>query len=194
MQAQLLAQNQAISEAYASIERDLSQARALQRALLPDPVECSFGRMQAGFMLRSAGKVGGDMVGLFPAGPGRTGVYSLDVSGHGVASGLLSARAAGMFANLAAEPGHPGGAQPCRSLRQRDRGRDQHPAARRDRNRSLLHAVPSPWSRRTPAWWRLCRPGIRIRSCGAPDGAIELVGVGGLPVGLVPGASWQSVR
>ena len=192
MQAQLLAQNQAISEAYASIERDLTQARALQRALLPDP-ECSFGRMRAGFMLRSAGKVGGDMVGLFPAGPGRMGVYSLDVSGHGVASGLLSARAAGMFANLAAEPGHREG----RSLAEASGSEIVA-----EINTRLLDEIE------TDLYFTLALAMVEedtgvveVVQAGHPHpilrragGAIELVGVGGLPVGLVPGASWQSVE
>ena len=192
MQAQLLAQNQAISEAYASIERDLTQARALQRALLPDP-ECSFGRMRVGFMLRSAGKVGGDMVGLFPAGPGRTGVYSLDVSGHGVASGLLSARAAGMFANLAAEPGRHEG----RSLAEAS-GSDIVAAI----NTRLLDEIE------TDLYFTLALAMveedtgvIELVQAGHPHpilrragGEIELLGDGGLPVGLVPGASWQSAQ
>ena len=192
MQAQLLAQNQAISEAYASIERDLTQAGALQRALLPDP-ECSFGRMRAGFMLRSAGKVGGDMVGLFPAGPGRTGVYSLDVSGHGVASGLLSARAAGMFANLAAEPGRHEG----RSLA--EASASEIIAAI---NTRLLDEIE------TDLYFTLALAmvedetgAVELVQAGHPHpilrragGEIEIVGAGGLPVGLVPGASWQSVQ
>lgn len=192
MQAQLLEKNRAISEAYASIERDLMQARALQRALLPEP-ECSFGDLKAGFMLRSAGKVGGDMVGLFPAGPGRTGVYSLDVSGHGVASALLSARAAGMFANLTAEPGHGDG------LSLAEASGVEIVAAINDRlldeiETDLYFTVALALVDHDTGAGELVQAGHPHPLLRRADGAIELIGVGGLPVGLVPGAPYQSAN
>ena len=192
MQAQLLAQNQAISDAYASIERDLTQARALQRALLPEP-ECSFGCLQAGFLLRSAGKVGGDMVGLFPAGPGRMGVYSLDVSGHGVASALLSARAAGMFANIATE--RDGGG--WRSLAEASAVEIIEEINSRllaEIETDLYFTVALTIIEEDTGQLELVQAGHPHPIVRRAGGGIEFVGVGGLPVGLVSGATWQSVR
>lgn len=188
MQARLLSQKEAVSQAFqeletihSSIEKDLTQARALQRALLPEP-ECDFGLLRMGFLLQSAGKVGGDMVGWFPAGTNRVGAYSLDVSGHGVASALLCARVAGMISNLAATAAS---AEEIVS----------------DINRNLLNDIE------TDLYLTIALALVDMRTgetelvqAGHPhplirraDGRVELVGAGGLPVGLVAGAEYDSV-
>jgi sigma-B regulation protein RsbU (phosphoserine phosphatase) len=45
--------------------------------------------------------VGGDMVGFFDVSQHVFGFYSMDVSGHGVAAGMLVARVAGMLKDKA---------------------------------------------------------------------------------------------
>lgn len=75
----------------AALDRDLVEARKLQMSLVPRrPVRQ--GPWQISFDLQPSGHVGGDMVGSFPTEPGRIGLYALDVSGHGIASALITAR------------------------------------------------------------------------------------------------------
>lgn len=75
----------------AALDRDLVEARKLQMSLVPRcPVEQ--GPWRISFALQPSGHVGGDMIGTFATQPGRVGVYLLDVSGHGIASALITAR------------------------------------------------------------------------------------------------------
>ncbi len=83
-----------LSDAYAAIERDLKGARSFQEALVPERY-VSFGAMDVTLLLQSSGHVGGDLVGYFPVRDGEVAVFSVDVSGHGVASALMTARIAG---------------------------------------------------------------------------------------------------
>lgn len=85
-----------LSDAYAAIERDLRGARVFQEGLLPERF-VSFAHVDISLLFRSSGHVGGDLVGYFPVRPGEIGVFSVDVSGHGVASALMTARIAGYF-------------------------------------------------------------------------------------------------
>lgn len=85
-----------LSDAYAAIERDLKGARVFQEGLLPDRF-ISFGGIDVSLLFRSSGHVGGDLVGYFPIKDAEIGVFSVDVSGHGVASALMTARIASYF-------------------------------------------------------------------------------------------------
>lgn len=102
-QTTLAARNQALSEtleelsdAYAAIERDLNGARTFQEGLVPERF-VSFEHMDVSLLLQSSGHVGGDLVGYFPVGEKHIVLFSVDVSGHGVASALMTARIAGYF-------------------------------------------------------------------------------------------------
>lgn len=85
-----------LSDAYAAIERDLKGARAFQEGLVPERF-VSFAGADVSLLFRSSGHVGGDLVGYFPVRDGEIGVFSVDVSGHGVASALMTARIAGFL-------------------------------------------------------------------------------------------------
>ncbi len=78
---------------YDALDRDLAGARKLQMSLVPrSPIELEGGRLS--FLLQPSGHVGGDLVGQFPISHDRVGVFALDVSGHGVASALITSRLA----------------------------------------------------------------------------------------------------
>ena len=79
---------------YSALDKDLIEAEKLQQSLIKDRHK-SFGPFDLSLMLHSAGHVGGDLVGLFPAGPNHLGIYAIDVSGHGISSALMTARLAG---------------------------------------------------------------------------------------------------
>lgn len=89
--AQLRAALAQLSRTQAAIERDLREARKLQQGLVRER-SGSFGPVEVSLLLRPAGHVGGDLVGFFPIGTDRVGLYALDVSGHGVTAALLTAQ------------------------------------------------------------------------------------------------------
>lgn len=78
-----------LTEAQAAMDRDMREARKLQQGLVKQRLG-RFGPMQMSLLLRPAGHIGGDLVGFFPIGKDRVGIYALDVSGHGVAAALLT--------------------------------------------------------------------------------------------------------
>lgn len=89
-----------LSQAYSAIDRDLRAARRFQEALVPDP-HVPMETVDVSLMFRPSGHVGGDMVGYFPVREGEMGLYSVDVSGHGVSSALMTARIASYFSGTA---------------------------------------------------------------------------------------------
>jgi sigma-B regulation protein RsbU (phosphoserine phosphatase) len=78
---------------YDALDRDLIQARKIQQSLMPER-EMRFGRSRISTLIKPCGHVGGDLVGMFCPGEGRLGFYNIDVSGHGVTSALMTARLA----------------------------------------------------------------------------------------------------
>ena len=101
MQRELHDQNRIITETlgelqrvYDSLDNDLIEAKQLQQSLIPERHKV-FENAELSLMLRQSGHVGGDLVGFFPAGDGHLGLYSIDVSGHGISSALMTARLAG---------------------------------------------------------------------------------------------------
>ncbi|MEO1563469.1 MAG: SpoIIE family protein phosphatase [Pseudomonadota bacterium] len=78
---------------HAEISRDLKEAGDLQQSLLPER-QTRFANGGMSFFLESCGHVGGDLVGRYWVSDKRAVVYSIDVSGHGISSALLTARLA----------------------------------------------------------------------------------------------------
>lgn len=89
--AQLRSALDRLHETQAAIDRDLREARKLQQGLVKQR-SGRFGPIQLSLLLRPAGHIGGDLVGFFPIGQDRVGIYALDVSGHGVTAALLTAQ------------------------------------------------------------------------------------------------------
>jgi sigma-B regulation protein RsbU (phosphoserine phosphatase) len=87
----------------AALRRDRGRPRrgaALQTSFLND-THRRFAAAEVSLWLKASGHVGGDMVGFFDVSPHVFGFYSMDVSGHGVAAGMLVARVAGMLKDKA---------------------------------------------------------------------------------------------
>mgnify|MGYP003632102155 FL=1 len=95
------------------MNKDLAQAELLQRSLLP-PSHLVTDTHNISNVFKSSGHVGGDMVGTFKLNGERIAVYSLDVSGHGVSSALLTVQLFGLLSpfsksnNIAFEPQNDG--------------------------------------------------------------------------------------
>ncbi len=71
------------------VDADLEAAAKIQRSLLPQQGACSLG-IEADFHFRPSTIIGGDIFNLVCLGPEHTGLYMVDVSGHGVPAALVS--------------------------------------------------------------------------------------------------------
>lgn len=107
MQRELTEKNRLITDTldelqrvYDSLDNDLLEAKKLQQSLIRERHK-TFDTGEVSLMLRSSGHVGGDLVGFFPAGAGHLGLFSIDVSGHGISSALMTARLAGYLSGTA---------------------------------------------------------------------------------------------
>lgn len=87
---------------YDLINRDLLEARKLQQSLVRERFR-SFPGADVALLLRPSGHVGGDLVGVFQINENRIGVFSIDVSGHGITSALMTARLAGFLSGTTPE-------------------------------------------------------------------------------------------
>jgi sigma-B regulation protein RsbU (phosphoserine phosphatase) len=72
-----------------AMEQDLRLAARVQQALLP-PREVAIGGLQIAHAFHPCDDLAGDAVGIVPLNDELTGLYLLDVSGHGVGAALLS--------------------------------------------------------------------------------------------------------
>lgn len=95
------------------LDQDLAEARRLQLSLsAKGPIHVPGWSIH--FDLEPSGHVGGDILGTFPAGDGRIGLYSIDVSGHGITSALVTMRLSSWLAggspkrNIALSDGRTG--------------------------------------------------------------------------------------
>lgn len=79
-----------------AINRDLEQACILQKALMP-PRYLDEGAYSVTTLVRPSGHVGGDLVGYQVLEDGRICFWSVDVSGHGIASALITIRLSSLF-------------------------------------------------------------------------------------------------
>jgi sigma-B regulation protein RsbU (phosphoserine phosphatase) len=177
---------------YDRLKSDLQEARKLQQSLIRDRFK-RFGAADVALLMQSCGEVGGDLVGMFPAGPQHVGVFGLDVSGHGVSSALMTARLAGYLS-----------------------------ASAPDQNVALRQAAGGAWApRKTSETVKLLNDlilgefetehyftlllaildthsgEVEFTQAGHPSplihrnsGHIEPIGAGGLPVGLIEGAEF----
>lgn len=180
-----------LSALYVDLDRDLQTARDMQHALLRDPF-VDLSEAQLAFMLCASGHVGGDLVGYFPAGEGQIGMFSLDVSGHGVSAAMITARLASLLAAHSAER------NVC--LR-RVGGRVQAVApvdVARGLNRMMLREdMGGHYFTLSYVLFDLAYGTARFIQAGHPlplvldaNGAVREVGQAGLPIGLLEEADW----
>jgi sigma-B regulation protein RsbU (phosphoserine phosphatase) len=201
MQAELLAKNRivartlaALQELYDSLDRDLIEARKLQQTLIRDRVR-DYTWAKASLMLRNSGRVGGDLVGSFKVDDDRVVVYAIDVSGHGVASAMMTARLAGFLTgsspdqNLAFLKGPDGGHVLLPPDAVADRfNRLMLEEIQAEQYFTLVFAVVD----RVKRTLGLVQAGHPHPVLLRRSGQVVRLGNGGLPVGLVPDAPYET--
>ena len=177
---------------YASIDEDLQQARVLQESLMPKR-SVMFGKNRVSVMLHSCGHVGGDLAGMFGAATGDFGLFSLDVSGHGISSAMLTARVSGYLSskypdeNLAlCRDGSDYGFLPPQFVAARLNGRmmDQKGVTE---YLTLAYMQIAALSGRT----RFVQAGHPAPLLLRASGEAEFLGDGGLPIGLIEDAAYH---
>lgn len=198
MEQELRSKNAVIADTLAelqtihtSLDKDLKQAHVLQQSLMPVRSR-AFGQSRVSVLLQSCGHVGGDLAGMFSVENGDFGLFSLDVSGHGITSAMITARVAGYLSSE-----FP----------------DENLALRRDAN-GFSFLPPAQMASRlnarmvgqkgvteylTLAYVHVCpTTGLaRFVQAGHPpplllrrNGRAEFIGSGGLPIGLIDTASF----
>lgn len=196
MQRELVQKNRLIGatldelqKLYDSLDRDLIEARKLQDGLMRDRFR-DYGGGTVSLLLKSSGHVGGDLVGSFAIDDQRIGVFSVDVSGHGVASAMMTARLAGLLSggapdqNIALKTGPEG-------------RRDAYPPAivAERLNRLMLEDLQvDQYFTIAYAEVNMATGTFALTQAGHPHpmvlrkgGVVEMVGEGGMPIGLFEG-------
>jgi sigma-B regulation protein RsbU (phosphoserine phosphatase) len=183
-----------IQTLYDSLDRDLVEARKMQQSLVREKYrDC--GNTEVALMLQPCGHVGGDLVGFFDAGEQSLGFYSIDVSGHGIASALLTARLASYFSdgspahNIALEILPNGNFQ----------GRSPAVVAE-ELNDLLLNDIRSEhYFTMLLGYIDQSTGEVVMSQCGHPNAVLlpsqglpRFVGDGGMPIGLIPGADFDT--
>ena len=186
---------QSMREMHERLDRDLDDARRLQMSLVPgEPL--MLGAWRISFMLRSSGHVGGDLVGHFPVSDGRVGLFSLDVSGHGVAPALVTARLSSWLSG--AESGRN------MALGWRDGSvylNDLAETCVRVNDRFLTDLQSEHYFTMvlgdldtTCGEFRFVQAGHPYPALISRDGSCRFVGTGGPPLGLLPDLAFETSR
>lgn len=180
---------------YDSLDRDLIEARKLQDTLVRDRFH-DYGAATVSLMLKPSGRVGGDLVGSFAIDGQRIAVFAVDVSGHGVASAMMTARLAGLLS----------GASPDQNIALRagpDAKRDAWPPAivAERLNRMMLDDLQvDQYFTMAYAEIDLATGRFRLTQAGHPHplvlrgDRVERLGHGGLPIGLIEGAAYPQIE
>ncbi|WP_229836783.1 PP2C family protein-serine/threonine phosphatase [Aliiroseovarius zhejiangensis] len=182
-----------IQALYNSLDRDLVEARKMQQSLVREKYR-DFGTAEVSLMLKPCGHVGGDLVGFFEAGPDVLAFYSIDVSGHGIASALLTARLASYFSdgspthNIALEQGPNGDYRPRPPEMVAD-----------ELNKLLLNDLRSEhYFTMLFGYLDLTSGGVDLTQCGHPNAVrltpqndADFFGAGGMPIGLIEDARFE---
>jgi serine phosphatase RsbU (regulator of sigma subunit) len=167
------------------IEAELAVAKAIQQSFLPES-EGRWKGFQAAAHFEPAAELGGDYYDVLPMPDGRTAVFLGDVSGHGLATALVSASTRATLVTLV-EMGVGAGEAFGELEHRRERSRDKE-GDRRLYTTLVLFAYDA--ARRLGTLTNAGHPAPYRLS----DGGVERLELPALPIGLLPGrsAAWPS--
>ena len=178
LQRQLLATQQ-------TLLRELSQAAAYVRSILPGPIE---GPVRARWRFEPSSQLGGDFLGYDWIDADHFAAYVLDVSGHGVGSALLSASVASVlrgrslpdtdFRDPAAVLSHLNDAFPM--------GRHD------DMYFTIWYGVFDRVGRTLTFAGAGHPPALLLAGPAAGRPSPDRLGMGSFPIGIVPGAEYET--
>ena len=176
-----------------AMDADLAEARHLQRAFIP-PEAFRFAGCDLSLRLMTSGQIGGDLVGYFEISPTCIGLYSIDVSGHGVASALLTGRLSSLFSWKSRRA----------NIAFRSNQRDVYPPDQvmtRLNELMLSEMATDIYFTAVLAYFDVATEELLFCQAGHPhpllrraDGTIERLGDGGPPVGMLPDVAYRSHR
>lgn len=182
-----------IQTIYDSIDRDLIEARNMQQSLVRERFH-DYGASEISLLLQPCGHVGGDLVGMFQPDDKTVAIYSIDVSGHGIASALLTARLASYLSDGSPEQN----ITMARGVGGKQRLRDPEEVAFL-LNTMMLEDMPTEhYFTMILGYLDLSTGILQLTQCGHPnpallraDGVVEYLGEGGLPIGLIRGSKYE---
>ena len=203
MQRELSEKNRIVSDTlgelqrvYDAIDKDLLQARKIQQSLVPE-LSSKFGSSTVSLLLKPCGHIGGDLVGMFSPGKNRLGFYSIDVSGHGITSAMMTARLGGYLSSTHFD----------QNVAMEKRFDRFYALRQPEEVASLLNArLIADTGIEEYFTMAYCivdlRNGVlKMVQAGHPhplilrkDGSTEFIGKGGVPVGLVPDIGYSQIE
>ncbi|WP_424985767.1 PP2C family protein-serine/threonine phosphatase [Microbulbifer sp. S227A] len=203
MQRELSEKNRMITDtldqlrvAYDTIDKDLIQAKKIQQSLVPE-FSRGFGASRVSLLLKPCGHIGGDLVGMFPANDHEIAFYSIDVSGHGITSAMMTAKLGGLLSS----------AYPEQNLGIDRRGdgtyalREPATVVEMLNERLLADSGIDEYFTMVYAVANLETGNVKLVQSGHPyplllraDGRAQFVGEGGVPIGLLPGITCTQVE
>nr|WP_237215894.1 SpoIIE family protein phosphatase [Ruegeria lacuscaerulensis] len=182
--------------AHDAIDADLMQARKIQESLVPE-LSREFGKSRVSLLLKPCGHIGGDLVGMFSPGVNRLGFYSIDVSGHGITSAMMTARLGGYLSsnhfdqNVAME----------KRFEKFFALLPPEQVAEMLNSRLMADAGVEEYFTMVYAIVDLRNGHLKMVQAGHPhplmlraDGTTEFMGEGGLPIGLLPDVTFQRIE
>lgn len=192
LEAGLAARNRELADAYGQLSRDLELARSLQLGQLPPPQR--FDGIVLEGMFEASSYVGGDLYDYFAVGDDHLAFYLADVSGHGVAAAMAAVGAQHQVRSLTLQHAPA-------LLRQGASLGGVAETIVGDYNRRFLEGADTSLyltmvfgllSRRERTG-ALVQAGHPPALLAAPGQDFIAMGVGGLPVGILPDAQYEAM-
>lgn len=202
MQEDMVEKNRRISEAfdrlqllYKRIDDDLRSASRMQQALIPQR-QTRCGPVNIGVLYEPSGHVGGDLVGFFEVAVNRIAIYAIDVAGHGVSSALMTARLSNLFSGQHLEENIGIRRLPSGEFSSRNPANiaaELNDRLQDDSDTDLYFTMLYADVNLDTGEVVLCQAGHPNPALIRRSGEIEFPGEGGLPIGLVPDMSYESI-
>jgi sigma-B regulation protein RsbU (phosphoserine phosphatase) len=203
MQREVQEKNRVISDtlgqlrtALDRIDKDLMQAKKIQESLVPH-LDAGYDASHVSLLLKPCGHIGGDLVGMFSPGAGHVGFYSIDVSGHGITSAMMTARLGGYLSpihfdeNVGLE----------RHSTEAFRLRNPAEVAGILNSRLMVDSGIEEYFTMVYAVANLATGVVKMVQAGHPhpllirrSGEMEFIGEGGVPIGLLPDIPFTQIE
>jgi sigma-B regulation protein RsbU (phosphoserine phosphatase) len=166
---------------------------AIQRAFLP-PETLRYDGAELALRLVTHGKVGGDLVGHFPISDHEVAIYSIDVSGHGIASALVTGRLASLLSSRTDQQNVAFTTWPTGVSMASTPDRVMHKLNDimiEELRGEIYFTALMAYVNLRDGRVRLCQAGHPHPFVRRADGRVERLGEGGPPIGLLDGPAFE---